>query len=76
MAEIESLVNEAVQQGMPELLTELLPLVALPDNPYTLYASGALKALSSDQNFRTWFSGEAAKAAGRLAERLSYISRA
>ncbi|MDR1506120.1 MAG: hypothetical protein LBI67_03365 [Treponema sp.] len=74
-SEIEGTAGAAVRQARPELLAELLPLVALPDNPYTLYASGILKALAADEQFRGWFSAEAAKANGRLAERLLYIAR-
>jgi hypothetical protein len=74
-AEIERLVKTALESGKPETLADLLPLIGLPDNPYTLYASGALRALAADEKFRLWFSGEAAKSKGRLAERLSYIAR-
>jgi hypothetical protein len=74
-AEIEALAGAALRNARPELLAELLPLVELPDNPYTVYASGALKALAADEQFRDWFSSQAAKAKGRLAERLLYISR-
>ena len=73
--EIETAVKEAVNQRNPELLGPLLPLAALPDNPSTLYASGAMRALAAESIFRSWFSAEAEKARGRLAERLQYISR-
>jgi hypothetical protein len=73
--EIEIAINEAVNQRNPELLVPLLPLAALPDNPSTLYASGAMRALAGENIFRSWFSAEAEKARGRLAERLFYISR-
>jgi hypothetical protein len=73
--EIEALVTAAVQANRPEKLEDLLPLVALPDNPYTLYASGALRAIAAMENFRLWFNREAAKSKGRLAERLLFISR-
>ena len=73
--EIETAVAEAVNQRNPELLLPLLPLAALPDNPSTLYASGAMRALASESLFRAWFTVEAGKARGRLAERLLYISR-
>lgn len=73
--EIEALISGARNQGNPELLSELLPLTALPDNPSTLYASGAMRALAAEGPFKDWFSREAEKATGRLAERLLYISR-
>ena len=73
--EIETAVTSAVNQRNPELLLPLLPLAALPDNPSTLYASGAMRALAGESLFRTWFAAEAEKARGRLAERLLYISR-
>jgi hypothetical protein len=73
--EIEAAVTGAVNQQRPELLSELLPLAALPDNPSTLYASGAMRALAAESLFRNWFIREAEKARGRLAERLLYISR-
>jgi hypothetical protein len=74
-AEIEAFAGAAVRSSQPELLADLLPLVGLPDNPYTVYASGVLRALASDERFRAWFSSHAAKAKGRLAERLLYIAR-
>jgi hypothetical protein len=73
--EIEAAVSGAVNQGNPELLSELLPLMALPDNPSTLYASGAMRALAQEGAFRTWFLREAEQSQGRRAERLLYISR-
>jgi hypothetical protein len=74
-AEIELLIETSLRNSQPELLAGLLPLVELPDNPYTIYASGAMRALAADEKFRAWFSSQAAKAKGRLAERLLYISR-
>jgi len=73
--EIETLVRTAADQGKPELLAELIPLMGLPDNPSTLYAAGAMRALASESIFRAWFVREAEKAKGRLAERLQFISR-
>ncbi|MDR2662834.1 MAG: hypothetical protein LBC31_07555 [Treponema sp.] len=73
--EIEAAVSGAVNQGDPGLLAELLPLMALPDNPSTLYASGALRALAQEGPFRAWFLREAERSQGRRAERLLYISR-
>jgi hypothetical protein len=74
--EIEGLVQNAVNQQKPELLADLLPLAALPDNVHTVYASGVLRALSSEPLFKNWFNAEAKKARGRLAERLNYIGGA
>ncbi|MCL1812345.1 MAG: hypothetical protein FWG29_02350 [Treponema sp.] len=74
-SEIDAAVTTAVNQRNPDLLLPLLPLTALPDNPSTLYASGAMRALAGESLFRIWFSAEAEKARGRLAERLLYISR-
>ena len=73
--EIENTITEAVNNNSPGLLSDLLPLAALPDNPSTLYASGAMRALAANELFRIWFIQEAQKARGRLAERLHYISR-
>ena len=73
--EIEAAIAGAVNQRNPELLSALLPLTALPDNPSTLFASGAMRALAGEGLFRAWFTAEAEKARGRLAERLLYISR-
>jgi hypothetical protein len=75
-SEIETLVQDAVNQQKPELLEELLPLIALPDNTHTVYASGILRALSSDSLFKEWFAHRAKKAQGRLSERLKFISGA
>jgi hypothetical protein len=74
--EIEELVKSAVSQQKPEVLADLLPLVALPDNPYTVYASGVLRGLSTESLFKNWFADEAGKARGRLAERLRFITGA
>jgi len=73
--EIETAVTAAVNQKNPEMLSQLLPLAALPDNPSTLYACAAMRSLAGEQIFRTWFVNAAEKAKGRLAERLFYISR-
>jgi hypothetical protein len=71
--EIETLVSQAVSGGNPEALSGLLPLIALPDNSYTLFATGALRSLAAVEPFRAYFSRLAEKSSGRLAERLSYI---
>jgi len=74
-AEIENIIRASVSASNPVLLEDLFPLIALPDNPYTLYALGALKALSSVPEYLTFFTGKALSTSGRLAERLNYISR-
>jgi hypothetical protein len=73
--EIEERVTRSLAAGNPGVLGELCPLLALPDNPYTLYAAGALRALAPVEGYREWFAGEAARSSGRLAERLLYISK-
>ena len=73
--EIESIIRASVSANNPKMLEELFPLIALPDNPYTIYAVGAMQALSSRPEFRTFFAEQAFKASGRLAERLNFISR-
>jgi hypothetical protein len=74
-AEIEDIIRGSVSGNNPNALEELFPLLALPENPSTLYALGALKALSSVPEFRTFFAEYAHKSQGRLGERLNYISR-
>jgi len=73
--EIESIISMSINAGNPELLDSLLPLISLPDNPYTVYAAGALRALTPVPGFREYFARQAAGSSGRSAERLSYISR-
>jgi hypothetical protein len=78
--EIDKVVENAADGGRPPLLTNLLPLLALPDNPYTLYALNALRGLAAnDGKFKAWFTDEAQRAAKaksvRAAERLTYIAR-
>jgi hypothetical protein len=74
-AEIEDTIRRSVASGNPELLEDLFPLITLPDNAYTLYTLGALRAISSVSVFREFFSGHAAAAKGRLAERFNFILR-
>jgi hypothetical protein len=74
-AEIENIVRVSLSTNDPEMLEELFPLVALPDNPYTLYALGVMKSLSSVLEFRNFFAWKANESSGRLGERLNYISR-
>ena len=73
--EIDSIISQAVNSGNSQLLDLLLPLITLSDNPYTVYAVGALRTLNGIPGFRDYFSAQTAAARGRLAERLSYISR-
>jgi hypothetical protein len=73
--EIEAHISVAVNQKKPEALSDLLPLIALPDNASTMYAVGAMRSLASDNLFYSWFASETKKAKGRLADRLQYISR-
>jgi len=74
-SEIESIITQAINSSNPQLLNSLLPLINLSDNPYTVYAVGALRALNSVSVFKNYFNIQAAAAKGRLAERLSYICR-
>jgi len=73
--EIEEIITRSVNTGNPQILDTLFPLIGLADNPYTVYAVGALKTLSSVPKYREFFNGRAASSKGRLAERLSYICR-
>ncbi|MDR2110704.1 MAG: hypothetical protein LBP32_05295 [Spirochaetaceae bacterium] len=74
-AEIEELITQSASSADPKFLADLFPLLALPDNPYTLYAVGALRVLAADSRFKDYFIQEASRRTGRLAERLQYISR-
>jgi len=73
--EIETIISQSVNAANPSLLDSLLPLISLPDNPYTVYATGALRALTQIPVFRDYFGAQASASSGRLAERLSYICR-
>ncbi|GBU27643.1 hypothetical protein R84B8_01178 [Treponema sp. R8-4-B8] len=73
--EIETIISQSVKSSNPQILDSLLPLISLPDNPYTVYAVSALKSLKSIPKFNEYFSGQAAVSKGRLAERLLYICR-
>ena len=75
MREIDAVISQSINSGNPQFLDSLLPLIGLPDNPYTLYAVGALRALNGIPRFHDYFASHAAVASGRLAERLSFISR-
>ncbi|MCL2229670.1 MAG: hypothetical protein FWC01_01095 [Treponema sp.] len=73
--EIESIISQSVNSNNPQILDSLLPLIGLPDNPYTVYAVGALRSLSNVPAFRDYFNRQASFARGRLAERLIFIGR-
>ena len=74
-AEIENIIRNSVSINDPDILKELIPLLALPENPLTLYALGALKVLSSVPEYRIFFMKEAQTYSGRLGERLNFLSR-
>lgn len=71
--EIEAKIQTAIVDESGEGLRDLFPLLALPDNPYTLYALGALRGLAANDVFARFFEGEAKKSSGRLGERLRYV---
>ena len=73
--EIEAVISRSLNAGNPDILDSLLPLISLPDNPYTVFAVGALRSLNSVPDYRNYFIVQAALSSGRLAERLLYISR-
>jgi hypothetical protein len=73
--EIELIISQSVNTANPVLLDSLLPLISLPDNPYTVYATGALRVLTQVPVFRDYFNAQVSASSGRLAERLSYICR-
>jgi hypothetical protein len=73
--EIETVISQSINTGDPEYLDILLPLIGLPENPYTVYAIGALRAINSVTAYRDYFNRKALISHGRLAERLLYISR-
>jgi len=72
--EIEFIIGSAVSERKPDRLDPRFPLLGLPDNPYTLYALGALKGIASDEHFRTVLASAAASRQGRAAARLRYVS--
>ncbi|MCL2139429.1 MAG: hypothetical protein FWH41_07865 [Treponema sp.] len=74
-SEIENLISNAVNTGNPEILNDLLPLINLPENPFTMHAINALKPLAFNPVFNDYFKHHAALSSGRLAERLTYLSR-
>ena len=74
-SEIERAITSSVASRDAELLRPLFPLLELPDNPYTMYAIGALQALSAEPSYKNFFVKEAGRSSGRLNERLVYISK-
>jgi hypothetical protein len=73
--EISAIISQSVNSSNPQVLDSLLPLIGLPDNPYTIYAVNMLKTLTGISKFNDYFSGHASGSKGRLAERLSYLCR-
>jgi hypothetical protein len=74
--EIDGIVSGAAGGGKPDMLAPLFPALSLPDNAATLYMIGEMKKLSAwSSDFHDYFSSEAAKARGRLAERLAFVAR-
>lgn len=72
-SEVDTVVYKALASREPSLLSKLLPLLDLPDNPFTMYALGAMKGLADDAAFASGIS-ELGKGAGkRVAERIAYI---
>lgn len=74
--EIEQVVSKSVNQGDPQLLDQLMPLISLPDNSWTIYAVGMLRSLALVPAFKDYFRDSSDRSSGRLAERLSYICQA
>jgi hypothetical protein len=73
--EIEQIISRTTTERNSEYLRAVLPVLSLPDNSGTFYAVNALRVLGQTEEFRSYFNAEAAKASGRLAERLAYIAR-
>ena len=73
--ETGNIIRASVSLNDPEKLLDLFPLMALPDNPYTLCAMGAMRALAPVPEYRAFFIERAIASGGRLGERLNYISR-
>ncbi|MDR2659894.1 MAG: hypothetical protein LBC27_07915 [Spirochaetaceae bacterium] len=79
--EIKQIINDSIKDYDPEQLSPLIPLISLKDNPYTVFASGAMRELAADKKYKTWFEKQAVfakKSYGEnsfLASRLNYIAR-
>lgn len=72
--EAQAIIGQALESGPMENLSLLFPVLSLPDNPETLFALGALKALAADPGILKWLKLRRAEASGRLAERLAYVT--
>ncbi|GMO56910.1 MAG: hypothetical protein Ta2G_16620 [Termitinemataceae bacterium] len=74
--EIEDTIRDSLSAENPSALGTLLPLISLRDNPFTLYATGALRSIAEGGGtaYKNWFSIAAESASGRLQERLRYIT--
>jgi len=73
--EIEAAARVAASERNPQVLDSIVPVLSLPDNPYTLYALGVLRGLAEDETIRKWLSARADAEVGRTRERLRYASR-
>jgi hypothetical protein len=79
--EIKQTIEASVKSYEPEMLSKIIPLVSLNDNPYTLFASAALRELAADKKYKAWFevqADQAKKIHGKnslLAGRLNHIAR-
>jgi hypothetical protein len=73
--EIEAAARIAGAERNPQVLDSIIPVLSLPDNPYTLYALGVLRGLAEDETIRKWLSARADAEVGRTRERLRYASR-
>jgi hypothetical protein len=79
--EVRQIIEASVKSYDPEMLSKIIPLISLNDNPYTLFASAALRDLASDKKYKAWFevqADQAKKNHGKnslLAGRLNHIAR-
>lgn len=73
-AEIENAIEKSLSAKDPSLLHVLFPLLALPDNPFTLYALSSFRVLSEAHEYSLFFMDQSKQSSGRLAERLRYAS--
>lgn len=76
--EIEQLLTRAVAERNPSLLSPLLALITLDDNPWTLFARGALRSLAAEPAFKAWLNEQeaAAENGGAAQTRLALTLRA
>jgi hypothetical protein len=79
--EIRQIIESSVKSYEPETLSKIIPLVSLDDNPWTLFASAALRELASDKKYKAWFEAQADQAKKNhgknslSAGRLNHIAR-